>query len=377
MTHKYNTNSTHDRQICIFGPLPPPYGGIATHVAKSASLLSTCTDVTVFVRHLEGDTPTPYHVALRPRWRGLIPHLLAHYPRHSTILHFHDINWAERAAIGLLGLFGYKTILTLHGDSFLNQMRTLGRIPKTILISALKRMSRLVAVNEQIAQQLIDAGIDHTRISTIPSYIAQPNSQVHQTDIPEHVRKCLDAHTTTLCTCAARLERDTENKDLYGIDMCLNLISDLQSRNIHACLIACIPEIIDHSLYRDIQEQIEALGIGKHVCIVTQGDLFPSILQRSDLFVRPTTTDGYGISIAEAITLGIPAVASNVCERTPGCRCFPAGDREGFLHSVLQAMEEGIPPSEQQQDLAAGAHGLLRLYSQLMNTQSKQVHDGD
>ena len=55
---------------------------------------------------------------------------------------------------------------------------------------------------------------------------------------------------------------------------------------------------------------------------------------KSDVFVRPTNTDGYGISIAEAIYFKVPAVASNVCSRPEGTILFRSRDSDDFVSKV-------------------------------------------
>ena len=56
--------------------------------------------------------------------------------------------------------------------------------------------------------------------------------------------------------------------------------------------------------------------------------------------VRPTCTDGFGVSIQEAITFGCPAVASDVCQRPTGTVVFKNRDMEDFerkVRSILSA----------------------------------------
>ena len=58
------------------------------------------------------------------------------------------------------------------------------------------------------------------------------------------------------------------------------------------------------------------------------------ILKSVDCFVRPTSTDSYGISVAEAINVGVPSIASDVCEREEGTIIFKSRDIDDFCKKL-------------------------------------------
>jgi len=59
-----------------------------------------------------------------------------------------------------------------------------------------------------------------------------------------------------------------------------------------------------------------------------------SLFKYADLFVRPTSTDSFGISVAEAISMGIPAIASDVCERAKGTITFQSRNTKEFITKI-------------------------------------------
>jgi glycosyltransferase involved in cell wall biosynthesis len=62
------------------------------------------------------------------------------------------------------------------------------------------------------------------------------------------------------------------------------------------------------------------------------------MISASDVFVRPTFTDGDSISVREALSLGIPVIASDCVERPDGVVLFKtgnAGDLSGKLQCAL------------------------------------------
>jgi glycosyltransferase involved in cell wall biosynthesis len=126
--------------------------------------------------------------------------------------------------------------------------------------------------------------------------------------------------------------------DLYGLDMCVELVARLKETHPRVGLLFALSEIGDRPYYAEINRRIDALGVRDSFHFMTgQRELWP-LFRRADLMVRPTSNDGYGISIAEALYFGCPAVASDVCERPPGTVLFATRDPEDFLRKCLDAL---------------------------------------
>ena len=73
---------------------------------------------------------------------------------------------------------------------------------------------------------------------------------------------------------------------------------------------------------------------------------FQKELAESSVYVRPASTDSLGVAVWEAIALGTPVVASDVCERPVGVRIFPNNDKAKFfqlLGEVLDNPPESLP----------------------------------
>jgi glycosyltransferase involved in cell wall biosynthesis len=64
-------------------------------------------------------------------------------------------------------------------------------------------------------------------------------------------------------------------------------------------------------------------------------------MARSSVFVRPTLRDGDSISVREAKALGLPVVASNVGTRPEGTLLFEAGDVDGLVQRIENAVHRG------------------------------------
>ena len=133
-------------------------------------------------------------------------------------------------------------------------------------------------------------------------------------------------------------------------------------------MIFCLPEIGDIEYFKIINKRKEEKKLENNFLFHTKpGQLYP-IIQKSDIFVRPTNTDGYGVSLAEAIHFNIPAVASDVCPRAEGTILFKNRNFDDFtlkVKYVLQnyerlkiGLEEIKPPDY--------AKEILRIYTKTL-----------
>ncbi len=66
-----------------------------------------------------------------------------------------------------------------------------------------------------------------------------------------------------------------------------------------------------------------------------------ALISGCDAFLRPTTADGDSISVREALTLGVPCVASDVAVRPEGTITFRAGDEADLVAKLEQALAAG------------------------------------
>jgi glycosyltransferase involved in cell wall biosynthesis len=88
-----------------------------------------------------------------------------------------------------------------------------------------------------------------------------------------------------------------------------------------------------------------------------------------DLFIRPTNTDGYGVSIAEVISLNKPAIASNVCKRPEGAILFENRNIEDLFiktNDVINNYEEHRTKIENI-EFEDNAEKILEVYKKVRN----------
>jgi len=138
--------------------------------------------------------------------------------------------------------------------------------------------------------------------------------------------------------------------DIYGLDMCVELVAALKKTNENIGLLFALADITDKEYYEDINRRIDELGIRDNFHFMTgQKELWP-LLKKADLMVRPTCTDGYCTSVAEARAFGCPVVASDVCQRARGSIIFANRKGEELLLKCNEALSSAPQESMESVD---------------------------
>jgi glycosyltransferase involved in cell wall biosynthesis len=92
-----------------------------------------------------------------------------------------------------------------------------------------------------------------------------------------------------------------------------------------------------------------------------------ALMSACDVFLRPTIEDGDSISVREALSLGVPVVASRVGMRPSGAILFRPGDVDEMLAKIELAMAVKRGGQSSAGDLAAGTcmDRLMEIYREV------------
>jgi len=85
-----------------------------------------------------------------------------------------------------------------------------------------------------------------------------------------------------------------------------------------------------------------------------------SALSQAALYVRNTSHDSYGVAVAEAVFLGVPALATSVCQRAPGASLFQVGDTEALRQGIVEILDRGSV--RQFHDVPGAMHGYRQAF---------------
>lgn len=123
----------------------------------------------------------------------------------------------------------------------------------------------------------------------------------------------------------------------------LDVLADLLSRGQMARLVLCGAGPLAESLRREIQRR----GLESHACLTgpVPERLKADYYNLADVFLFPSALEGFGLSLAEAMSCGKPVVAfdnssiSEVVERGQTGFLVESGDRNEFVRNTAMLLE--------------------------------------
>jgi glycosyltransferase involved in cell wall biosynthesis len=332
--------------IALVGPYPPPYGGISVHIQR-------------LEQHLKRNNIRVHVYKNASVWDWLAAS--AWRRQKYDIVHFHDIDWRARGAMGLVKALGVRAVLSIHGNSLETQLTNLNPLYRSILIRGLKTVQHLVVVNSQIRDILLSIGIPQERISVINAYLPPVVTEADRASLPKSIRDFLAEHDPVLAANAFGALPHALG-DLYGIGLTIRLCDRMRLEFPNLGCLFYLSQTGNPTVLAHLEEEVTELDLQENFRFV-YGQPFPPILPESSVFLRPTLEDGYGISIDEAIDMGIPAVASDVCPRAPEAILFRANDLDDYQRAVHQALKMPQIPTRANKYLSF--NNLYELYQRL------------
>jgi glycosyltransferase involved in cell wall biosynthesis len=156
--------------------------------------------------------------------------------------------------------------------------------------------------------------------------------------------------------------------------MLIELLNQLNNVSINAQLLICVLVAEEQSkeerkYYNSMKSKVDELKLSKKFVFyeVKNSEFYP-ILKKSKLYIRPTNTDGYGISIAEAIHFNVPSIASDVCVRPEGTLMFKSRDIDDLYEKTMDVIDNYDHYKESLNHIKVqdNSERLLRVYEEVL-----------
>lgn len=326
-------------KVTIVGPYPPPFGGISVHIKRMKNYLKERNIQCDILNNSDFTNLDESIYSVKSTKEVLLKALF----EKSDLIHFHTINPKMRMLLGFLKICNKKIILTIHGESFNKQLRKLNRFMRFLLVYSIKNIDKIICVNQKHVEQLCGLGIKEEKIEYIPAYLTpidniQDSEEINK-DVWEFIAK------KKILICANGWIRFHHNQDLYGFDMLIDLIKKMKDNNKDVSLLIALLGYEEQPkeerlYYESLKEKIFKLGLQDNIFIYEVKDTeFYPIIKQSDLMIRPTNVDGYGVSIAEAIYFNVPCISSDVCNRPEGTILFKSRDSVDLYNKTINVIE--------------------------------------
>lgn len=330
--HSYS-EGVEGKKVAVLGPLPPPLGGVAVHVQRVIAKLAA-----------QGNCVAHFETVVEYRYRffwwyavRLVWFLVTFRPDY---LYFHTLYLSNgflelRLLLLLKKFFGFSITLIEHDCRYMYHQspRVIARLNK-----ALAAVDMLVCIGNLTELSYRQNGIVMPVQYRCESAFLPPDlsrAAAIEATYPTAMNEFLSRYRTIIVANAFQLSL-INGKDLYGFDLLLHALPQILSVHPDVGLVLVLGQIGNKHHFQTLQQYIQQQKLTAHVYfLVGQKELWP-LLQKSDIFVRPTLSDGASVSVEEALYFGKTVIASDACCRPSDAVLFKTGDLNDFTEKISQ-----------------------------------------
>lgn len=348
--------------IVQVGPYPEPIGGVSIYIKRmkqyldSLNIANEVWDLSNINKDIKGVTNIRFrYVPFKYLFR-----------KDIKLIHYNIPNISYKIYIGFFNRLLFrrrKKVLTIHGES--KDLFTHKSLPLNndfMMAKSLNSFDRIICVKSGDKEYLRTKGISKP-IYELPAFILPFDDE--KTSIPQYILDFINSKKFII-SANASLIQFYNNQDLYGIDMCIELIEKLNASRENVGLVFCIPNINNNKYFNKLKNIIKDKKIQKNFLFVNEKmELYP-IIKKSHLFLRPTNTDGDAVSIREVLFYKIPTIASDVCVRPKGTILFKSRDIYDLYNKTVDVIENYEKSKEKLVNIKFGDNSLklLKIYEE-------------
>ncbi|RIK68609.1 MAG: hypothetical protein DCC65_03175 [Planctomycetota bacterium] len=332
-----NTTRNGDASLAILGSYPPPYGGVAVHVQRLGPLLES-RGISYVIYNGTSDAGDGRRVvpiySRRRSW--MIRYLFV--GREPAVYILSDRLGAWLIGALMASLRGKRVMVRLRNVTLPDLIRR-GGWRRWLAGYAMRRMAGIVCVSRQLQESAGSLGVEPGRLFWSPGFLPPDIGSIGRKAVDAGVWPFVEAHSPVVA--ANGKVNWYEGTDLYGLDMLVELAARLKGEYPRIGIVVCFWDFkpVEQARLNELMARARQLGVAENLLFNTARGEFVPVLAESDVFVRPTNTDGDANSIREALYLGVPAVASDVVERPEGTILFRTRDMDDFEEKVRAALK--------------------------------------
>lgn len=321
--------------LAILGAYPPPHNGITLHAQRLCVLLERFgVDYVLYNATSDGGAGERVVPVRRHRIRWMLGYTLT--GREPAVLILSDRMSAWLAA-ALMALRGKRVILRLRNSALIDRSRrsaVLGWLCGWIL----RRMCAVICVNEELVAASRRLGVPADRVHHLPGFLPPVETADDRAAVADAVWDFIAGHNPIISGNGKVAWHN--GGDLYGIDQMVELAAHLQPDYPNVGVLFCFTVLGAETdgYVAKLRTRAAELGVADNLLLNTSRGLFLPVLAASDVFVRPTLTDGDANSVREALALGVPTVASDVYARPAEALTCRTGDAVDLARQVRAAL---------------------------------------
>ncbi|MBA7548558.1 hypothetical protein ES705_41019 [subsurface metagenome] len=321
------------------GPLPPPLGGISVYLYRLSKI--DTKDIYIDEKVFFGNGKIS--IKLIPStiyfFKWYLNQLLIF---RKKIYVYHSHLKFVRFLLYLLSIISkHEYIIVIHGHSIIYQYK--GSISK-IFIRLILDNARLIQVVNQYYKDYITNVINTRNNNILVKNAFLPPPLEEEDKIIENYSSNLVyffKNRKPLILANAGSIRFYNNIDIYGLDLCVDLIIKLKLKYPNIGFIFALADSSNYKFYLlKIIKKIKQNNIEENFYFLTgQKEIWP-LFKKVDFFIRPTYFDGTPVSILEARNFNCPVIASDCSPRPSSVILFKNRDLDDLYLKVLDILKK-------------------------------------
>lgn len=311
----------------LVGPFPPPLGGVSVYSYRLKKKLES-----------EGYQVEHIDFSKSSFWQIIVFCLRVLFDPRPITFYFNTAHGIKLTPLFVLRPFPSRIAFHDHGEW---EIGTFSLYKKRMMKMLIAIASNVYLVGEHLKKYYDENGINlpPEKTEIRHAFLAPPleEEQYILSQYPTSLFEFIESHKPLILANAFSL-KFINGQDLYGLDLCIQLVKRVKKEYPNVGLIFALSDIGDVAYYEKIVEEVRGAAIHDNVYfLLGKAEMWP-LFKMVDAFVRPTRLDSYGVSVAEAVYFGCPAIASDVCERPPGAITFRAGDVDDLVAKVAAVL---------------------------------------
>ena len=334
------TGSNKKKTILITGPAPTNVGGISKHIRRLVDLLADRCNFD-FIDEARNRSKGFFNI------RSLNVFTYLRKIRKADVVHINSGAFSFRVLnIIMCRLLMRKyTVVTIHRDPNIEHFTSLMRW-------LLSKCQVVINVSES-GHKLLKTHTATCHYVCMPAYL--PANMEKEPELPANVKAWLDdvrkdPKAVVMASNASNLVMH-DGVDLYGVDLSIGAMRRLP-KNYHLIFVVVkcdIPDFLDA-----YHVAIDDNSLGDRMLLLDSPLSFVKLIEKCDIVLRTTNTDGDSITVREALALGKPIVASDICSRPEGTILFSNRNVTSLVNAIMSVKDsKSAIPDEAQQDYAA------------------------
>jgi len=332
--------------LAIIGCYPPPHGGVANEVKRLCPLMAERgIDYVVYNAVSDAEDGDRVISVARRRRTWMLRYL---FEAKEPVIYLLSPRLASWIIGALMSVLRGKHVLVQLRNAMLPDWIAHSWWRRMIAGLALRRMTGVICVSRLLMEAARTVGVDAKRLHWNPAFLPPEQSEMDPHNVAPQVWSFMEAHRPLVA--ANGKVNWYAGQDLYGLDHLVELTARLKPDYPNIGVVVCFwnHEPGDQKYLDELSRSAADKGVGENILFNTKNGLFVPVLAGSDVFVRPTNTDGDAVSVREALYLGVPALASDAVERPEGTVVFRTRDVEDLESKVRLALASGVVGAEQQ-----------------------------